>query len=75
MEEKSKSTQRMQILDILEKKGSTTVREIFNKGINSPTKRLSELRALGLIREEWDFRINKEGRKVRFKRYYRNDNI
>ena len=75
MDVKNKITQRAKILEILEKRGSTTVRELFNEGINSPTKRLSELRAMGLIREEWDFKLKEDGRKVRFKRYFLNDNI
>ena len=71
MNEKSKISQQQKILFLLESQGSATVREIFIKlNINSPTKRLSELRKLGMIREEKDFSINTDGRKVWFKRYY-----
>lgn len=71
MTENSKISQEQKILFLLESQGSATVREIFIKlNINSPTKRLSELRKKGLIREEQDFSINTEGRKVYFKRYY-----
>lgn len=71
MTENSKISQEQKILFLLESQGSATVREIFIKlNINSPTKRLSELRKKGLIREEQDFSINTEGRKVWFKRYF-----
>ena len=73
MEEKNNITQEQKILFLLESQGSATVREIFIKlNINSPTKILSNLRKMGLIREESDFSINSEGRKVWFKRYYLN---
>ncbi len=76
MTENSKISQEQKILFLLESQGSATVREIFIKlNINSPTKRLSELRKKGLIREEKDFSINTDGRKVHFKRYYLNGNI
>lgn len=71
MTENSKISQEQKILFLLESQGSATVREMFIKlNINSPTKRLSELRKKGLIREEPDFSINTEGRKVYFKRYF-----
>ena len=71
MSKESNISQQQKILDLLKSQGSATVREIFIKlNINSPTKRLSELRKQGLIREESDFTINNEGRKVWFKRYY-----
>lgn len=71
MSKESNISQQQKILFLLESQGSATVREIFIKlNINSPTKRLSELRQQGLIREEPDFTINNEGRKVWFKRYY-----
>ena len=71
MSKESNISQQQKILFLLESQGSATVREIFIKlNINSPTKRLSELRKQGLIREESDFSINTEGRKVWFKRYF-----
>ena len=74
MKEENKTNQRSKILDLIHEKGSATVREIFTElNINSPTKRLSELRKMGVIREEWDFRLHEDGSKVRFKRYTLNE--
>lgn len=45
----SESTQRMKILEYCSEHGSITVREAFEElGINSPTKRISEMRKSGL---------------------------
>lgn len=64
MDKKRKMTQCEKILLYLERNGGATVRDIFiDCNINSPTKRLSELRKDGLITEQkW------EGEN--FKRYY-----
>ena len=49
----TKSNQRNKIIQYIRENGSATVRELFiYLNINSPTKRLSELRKLGLIRDE-----------------------
>ena len=74
MNEKSKTNQRSLILELMHIRGSVTVRDIFTElNINSPTKRLSELRKMGVIREDWDFKLHEDGRKVRFKRYMLNE--
>ena len=62
--------QHEKILDYCDKHGSITVREAFYLGINSPTKRISELRRAGYaVEQETLTRINNNGRKVRFARY------
>lgn len=59
------------VLDYLEANPGATIRDLFiNLEINSPAKRISELRKLGLIITEKDERINKRGQKKRFCRYY-----
>ncbi len=66
-----KSNQRNRILAYLEENGSATNREIFlYLNINSPTKRLSELRQMGLIDSETCTRTNADGETVRFSRYF-----
>ena len=71
MEKKSKKAQRDKIIDYLEKNGSATIRELFIFcGINSPSKRLSEMRALGLIDTVKCEKTNADGETVRFSRYY-----
>ena len=46
-------TQQQKIVNYIKANGSATVRELFiNCNINSPTKRLSELRQMGMITEE-----------------------
>ena len=74
MKEESKTNQRSKILDLIHERGSATVRDIFTElNINSPTKRLSELRKMGVIKEDWDFNLHEDGSKVRFKRYTLNE--
>ena len=71
MEKKSKKAQRDKIVDYLEKNGSATIRELFVIcGINSPSKRLSEMRALGMIDTVKCEKTNADGETVRFSRYY-----
>lgn len=66
-----KSNQRNRIIQYIRENGSATVRELFiYLNINSPTKRLSELRKLGLIRDEEERKLRQDGTVVRFKRYY-----
>lgn len=67
-----KATQRAKILSYCAEHGSITIREAFEKlDINSPSKRISEMRNGGYdvqsIKEE---RINKNGDTVRYKRYF-----
>lgn len=67
----TKSNQRNRIIQYIRENGSATVRELFiYLNINSPTKRLSELRKLGLIRDEEERKLKQDGTVVRFKRYY-----
>lgn len=67
----TKSNQRNKIIQYIRENGSATVRELFiYLNINSPTKRLSELRKLGLIRDEEERKLRQDGTVVRFKRYY-----
>lgn len=67
----TKSNQRNRIVQYIRENGSATVRELFiYLNINSPTKRLSELRKLGLIRDEEERKLRQDGKVVRFKRYY-----
>lgn len=66
-----KATQKAKILAYCEKNGSITVREAFEKlNINSPTKRISELRASGYdVGTSVESRVNGSGETVRFTRY------
>jgi len=62
-----KLTQQQRIVNFMKRNGSATVRELFILcDINSPTKRLSELRRMGLITDEKC--VGKNG--TPFKRYY-----
>jgi hypothetical protein len=66
-----KVTQRRKILDYCAMHGSITVRDAFLKlNINSPTKRISELRHLYDVRTDTEERVNASGERVRYKRYY-----
>ena len=67
-----KATQRAKILAYCAEHGSITVREAVVKlGINSPTKRISEMVKEGfdVQKEDW-VRVKEDGTAVRFKRYY-----
>lgn len=71
MEKKSKQVQRDRILTYIRENGSATIRELFIYcNVNSPTKRLSELRKLGMIDTVKVTRTNADGETVRFSRYY-----
>lgn len=68
----SKFNQRRKILQYCEENGSITIREAFEKlFINSPSKRISEMRQSGY---DVDFvvekRTNAAGKEVRYKRYF-----
>ena len=67
-----KATQKAKILAYCEKYGSITVREAFEKlNINSPTKRISELRASGYTVTSFvESRVNYKGETVRYVRYF-----
>lgn len=66
-----KRCQRAKIIAYLQENGSATIRELFLFcNINSPSKRLSELRALGLIDTVTCKEKNAAGETKRFCRYY-----
>ena len=67
-----KSTQRAKILAYCAENGSITIREAFEKlHINSPSKRISEMRLSGNydIQQYDEIRI-RSGETVRYKRYF-----
>ena len=71
MEEKSKQTQHDKIIQYLKENGCASIRELFIYcNINSPSKRLSELRKMGMIYSENRERVNASGEKKRFKVYF-----
>ena len=67
-----KATQRGKILAYCAEHGSITIREAFERlNINSPSKRISEMRQAGYDVQSIDeVRENKSGETVRFKRYF-----
>ncbi len=67
-----KATQRGKILAYCAEHGSITVRDAFEKlHINSPTKRISELRKGGYdVQTQDEVRIKANGEAVRYKRYF-----
>lgn len=67
-----KSTQRGKILAYCAEHGSITIREACVKlHINSPTKRISELRHGGYdVRSIDETRVKDNGEVVRYKRYF-----
>ncbi len=67
------ATQKGKILGYCAEHGSITIREAFEKlHINSPSKRISELRKSGLydVKGIEETRLNADGDEVRFKRYF-----
>ena len=67
-----KATQKYKILQYCAEHGSITVREAFEKlNINSPTKRISELRSAGYNIKTVDVtRTKEDGETVKFRRYF-----
>jgi len=68
-----KATQRGKILAYCKEHGSITIREAFEKlHINSPSKRISELRLSGeyVVESVEETRINNDGETKRYKRYF-----
>ena len=65
-------TQRMTILDYCLEHGSITIREAFALNINSPSKRISEMRKSPdyVVDDVWEYRINSKGIRKRYKRYF-----
>lgn len=71
-----KATQRMKILSYCEQHGSITIREAFTKlHINSPSKRISEMRNSGKYNVESidESKTDKHGNTTRWKRYFINE--
>ena len=67
-----KATQQRKIFNFCKEHGSITVRDCHSLDINSPTKRISEMR-LGCVYDVQDIdeiRVNNDGTKVKFKRYF-----
>ena len=67
-----KATQRAKILAYCSEHGSITVRDAVVKlNINSPTKRISEMRLGGYdVQSIEETRVNGEGNVVRYNRYF-----
>lgn len=67
-----KQTQRGKILAYCKEHGSITVRDAFEKlYINSPTKRISELRHSGFdVETVRETRVNSSGIEVTYNRYF-----
>lgn len=68
-----KATQRSKILAYCAEHGSITIREAFTElGINSPTKRISEMRKSGLYKVETieERRTDLNGATKRWTRYF-----
>lgn len=73
-----KSTQRAKIIAFCKQYGSITVRDAFTKlNINSPTKRISEIRYDGThtVRDIEESCIDEDGSKVRWKRYFISEGV
>lgn len=69
-----KATQKAKILNWCKEHGSITVRDAFvNLNINSPTKRISELRQAGYgVKTVDEERVKDNGETVRYTRYFIN---
>jgi hypothetical protein len=67
------ATQKGKILQYCAEHGSITIREAFEKlYINSPSKRISELRRSGEyeVKSVDETRVNEDGESKPYKRYY-----
>lgn len=64
--------QRLKILNHCLKHGSITIRDAYGLDINSPTKRISEMRNSPdyVVEDKWEYRINSKGKRKRYKRYF-----
>lgn len=67
-----KATQKGKILAYCNEHGSITIREAFEKlYINSPSKRISEMRNGGYdVQDIEEVRVKDSGETVRYKRYF-----
>lgn len=71
-----KATQRSKILAYCEQHGSITIREAFmHLNINSPSKRISEIRNSGdySVESVDESKTDKDGNTTRWKRYFINE--
>lgn len=68
----NRATQKGKILEYCAAHGSITIRDAFEKlNINSPTKRISELKRCGYdVQSVMETRVNADGDTVKFKRYF-----
>ena len=69
----NKETQWARIIAFCERHGSITIREAFSLGINSPTKRISEMRQSPwyVVNDITEYIYTDEGKvKTKFKRYF-----
>lgn len=64
--------QRMTILNYCQEHGSVTIRDCHKLEINSPSKRISEMRHSPdyVVDDIWEDRINSKGIRKRYKRYF-----
>ena len=64
--------QKLMILEYCQEHGSITIREAFALNINSPSKRISEMRnsPFYVVEDKWEHGINSKGVKKRYKRYF-----
>jgi hypothetical protein len=69
-----KATQRAKIFEYCKKYGSITVRDAFDAlSINSPTKRISEMRKIGYsVQTVTESKVKESGETVRYTRYFIN---
>ena len=67
-----KATQKGKILAYCKEHGSITIRDAFEKlHINSPSKRISEMRLGGYdVQSIEETKVKPDGETVRYKRYY-----
>lgn len=69
----NESSDRLRIVNYCRIHGSITIRDCYDiLGMNSPSKRISELRHSPdyVVEDIWEDRINPKGIKKRYKRYY-----
>lgn len=66
-----KQTQWAKIHRYIKDNETATVRQLFGLGINCPTKRISEMRSVGVpIKDYWRESINESGDVTRYKVYF-----
>ena len=71
-----KTTQRMKIIEYCKEHGSITIRDAFIKlNINSPSKRISEMRNSDkyVVNSIDESKTDEDGKITRWKRYYINE--